>query len=104
MFFFLNHRSTYIERALLLVFSQQICPGKITRLPWSFKPEQAKGVYIFRTRDEDCGQVIWQIGIGHCDTKTKPKRLIMTDVDGEHLKVISTKGMDARSKFFHSIS
>jgi hypothetical protein len=87
----------------LLVFSQQSCPGKITRLPWSFKPEEARGVYIFRTRDEDCGEVVWQIGIGHCDTKTKPKRLIMTDVDGEHLKVISTKGMAAHSKCFYFV-
>jgi hypothetical protein len=73
------------------------------RLPWSFKPEEARGVYIFRTRDEDCGEVVWQIGIGHCDTKTKPKRLIMTDVDGEHLKVISPKGMAAHSKFFYFV-
>lgn len=66
--------------------------GKIARLPWSFKPEQARGVCIFRAHDEECGQLVWQIGIGHCDTKTKPKRLIISDVDGEHIKVISPKG------------
>ncbi len=72
--------------------SSDDCSGKIARLPWSFKPEQARGVCVFRTQDEGCGQIVWQIGIGHCDTKTKPKRLIISDVDGEQIKVISPKG------------
>ena len=80
-----------------------IFPGKVSRLPWSFKPEQARGVCIFRINDEESGQIVWQIGIGHCDTKTKPKRLIISDVDGEHIKVISPKGFTALSTpFLHA--
>jgi hypothetical protein len=65
-----------------------IFSGKIPRLPWSFKPEQAKGNYIFKPQQGDD----WQTGIGHCDTKTKPKRLIISDVDGEHFSVLTNKG------------
>jgi hypothetical protein len=75
-----------------VAFSSNKFSGKVARLPWSFKPEQARGVCIFRTHDEGCGQIVWQIGIGHCDTKTMPKRLIISDVDGEHIQVISPKG------------
>jgi hypothetical protein len=89
---FENARESLFERSLLITIYQPHFAGKVARLPWSFKPEQSKGVYIFRTNDEDSGEVVWQIGIGHGDTKTKPRRMIISDVDGEQIKVISPKG------------
>jgi hypothetical protein len=102
-----DHRAFACDYAFFISPLQPHRSGKVARLPWSFKPEQARGVYIFRANDEESGEVVWQIGIGHGDTKTKPKRLIMSDVDGQQIKVISPKGSRCPFRYnmpcFHSM-
>jgi hypothetical protein len=93
----------HLNARLLITIFQLRKLGKISRLPWSFQPEQSKGVYIFRTSDQESDEVVWQIGIGHGDTKTKPRRLIVSDVDGEQIKVIPTKGSATLSKLLFFI-